>query len=232
MSSTREEQDTMQKIDLIELLGGMLRSCRHLLWQGVLLIVAMAMLLCLRSWRSYSPRYQASASFVVQVSNPLYASQQYYNASAAEQMAKTFPYILTSGVLSEQVMETLGIGYMPAISTSVLGNTNIITMTVTSGDPQLAYDVLHCVMDVYPSVAEFVVGPTSMSLMDESGVPTAPSNRVNYKTTAVKGALVGAVIWMAIACLYWLTHQTVNSEDELRKVVNLSCLGSCPLFAD
>ena len=229
MSSTREEQDTMQKIDLIELLGGMLRSCRHLLWQGVLLIVAMAMLLCLRSWRSYSPRYQASASFVVQVSNPLYASQQYYNASAAEQMAKTFPYILTSGVLSEQVMETLGIGYMPAISTSVLGNTNIITMTVTSGDPQLAYDVLHCVMDVYPSVAEFVVGPTSMSLMDESGVPTAPSNRVNYKTTAVKGALVGAVIWMAIACLYWLTHQTVNSEDELRKVVNLSCLGQLPI---
>lgn len=225
---TNETTDNYPKIDLIELLRGLWRSCRHLLVEGIVLTVVIMAALCAMTWRSYTPRYQASASFTVKVANPFYAESQYYNSSMAEQMAKTFPYILTSGVLSQEVKETLGISYMPSVSASAMGNTNIFTLTVTSTDPQLAYDVLNCVIEVYPTVAEFVVGSTKMTLLNESGVPQNPVNSLSLTSSAIKGAFVGIVLWLGICVLYALTHRTVNNEEQLGALVNLSCLGKLP----
>ena len=97
-----------EKLDLTAFARGMLQACRHLLIYGLILCVLLAGFFSLRSWRSYTPRYTASVTFTVQVANPLYSSVQSYNASTAEQMAKTFPYILTSGALIQQVQEELG----------------------------------------------------------------------------------------------------------------------------
>ncbi len=226
--NNEEMQNAYPKIDLMDMLQGILRSIRHLAKQGIALVIVLSALMCFMTWKNYTPYYEASASFTVQVTNPFYATQQHYNASAAEQMAQTFPYVLSSNALSQQVMEKLNISYMPVMNVSVLGKTNIVSLSVRSGDPQLCYDVLNCVMEVYPSVAEFVVGPTTMSLMSESGIPQAPVNSRNYSGSIAKGALLGIVIWMGLSGLYWMTHRTVGSEDDLAKLVNLECLGKIP----
>lgn len=227
--NTEQMDNNYPKIDIFELLRGLLKGCRHLLIQGIAIIAATAVVMSLLTWKSYTPRYEASASFTVKVTNPFYADQQYYNTAAAEQMAKTFPYIITSGVMSDHVKQTLGISYMPSVSATALGNTNIFTLTVSSGDPELAYNVLNCVIEEYPSVAEFVIGPTTLSLLDESGLPTTPVNKLSLASSALKGAATGAVLWLGLALLYWITHRTVNNEDELGKLVNLPCLGRLPL---
>ena len=229
--SSEELEKNEAAIDLVQLIRGGIRSALHLLHVGIVLMVAAAVALCLYSRASYTPVYEASASFTVRVTNPLYSTQQYYNNTAAAQLAKTFPSILTSGLLSQQVQQRLGIGYMPAMQASVLGETNLFTLTVTDRNPQVAYDVLQCVMEVYPSVAEFVVGPTTLTLLDESGVPAAPVNGRSDLSAAVKGAVLGFVAWMGLAVLYWLTHRTIGSETELRQIVNLPCLGMLPMAA-
>ena len=226
--SEEQQENGYPKIDLTEMIAGILRSVGHLMKCGILLILVLGALMCLRTWRGYTPVYEASASFTVRVSNPFYATQQHYNTSAAEQMAETFPYILTSSALSQRVTEELGIPYMPSMDISVLGNTNIITLTVRSSDPQLSYDVLHCVMEIYPSVAEFVVGPTSLSMMNDSGVPTAPINSRNYPRAAMRGMMMGFLLWMGLSVLYWMTHRTVSSEEDLGRLANLECLGKIP----
>lgn len=226
---TREQSQELEKIDLIRLVGALLRLARHFVLLAVVLVVLFAALLCLNTRRTYTPQYQASASFTVTLANPLYAEQQYYNTSAAEQMAKTFPYILTSGVLSKQVTDALGIAAMPSVTATALGSTNIITLTVTAGDPQLAYDVLCCVIERYPDVAEFVVGATRLTLLSESGVPGGPINTLQYKTAVLQGVVLGLGLWCGILLLYWWTHQTVHDEGELHKLVNLPCLGRLPV---
>ena len=217
-----------EKIDLIGILGGIAKACRHMLVLGVILCLLLTATFGFLAYRNYSPRYTAQVSFSIQTTNPLYASQQYYNASTAEQMAKTFPYVLTSGVLLQRVQQELNIVAMPALSAKVLGNTNIFTLTSTASDPQLAYDVLQCLVEIYPSVAEFVVGPTIMTLIDDSGVPTVPSNSLDISRAAVTGFGTGILLWLALCFLYWLTHRTVNDDRELQKLVNLPYLGSVP----
>lgn len=227
--SNEHMENSYPKIDLIELMNGFLRSVRHLMRQGILFIVLAVGVLLFLTHRSYIPMYQASASYTVRMANPFYGSQQTYNNSTVGQMNKTFPYIISSSLLRDAVEEKLGISSMPTVTASALGNTNIFTLTVKSADPQLAYDVLNCVTEVYPSVAEFVIGTTELTLLDESGVPTVPVNSPAYISSIIKGIMAGGCLWAALALLYWFTHQTINNEEELGRVMNLVCLGRLPI---
>lgn len=218
----------IQKIDLFSLINGLRKSILRLWVIGVALMVLLGGLMGLRTWHSYIPYYRASTSFIVQMKNPFYATQQYYNNAAAEQMAKTFPQILTSGLLSDRVMEEMQIDFMPSVSASAVGNTNIFTLSVSSTDPQLSYDVLNSVIKNYPSVAELVVGSTELNVIDQSGMPQSPYNHPDYIGSIAKGVLAGLAIWLVMALLFWITHRTVENEQDLRQVVNLSCVGRLP----
>lgn len=228
MGSESTENNIMG-IDLRVMLSDFLRGAKHLLWLGILLVLLASAVFSARTYMSYTPKYQATASFTVYVSNPLQAEVRTYNTATAEQMAKTFPYILTSGALSDVVMQELGISTMPTVTANVLKNTNIFTLTVTSGDPQLAYDVLNAVIEYYPEVAEFVVGSTVMNLLDESGVPSEPVNSRNYGSAIKKGILVGVMVWAVIVVLFALMSSTVHNEAELKHLLNLRCIGMLPV---
>ena len=84
-----------------------------------------------RSYSSYVPSYTASASFTVTVVNPLYAGVKSYNAAAAEQMALTFPSILSTDLLRSKVQEKLG---KPSI-VLVLSFSNKITIFLPLRSP-------------------------------------------------------------------------------------------------
>ena len=216
------------KINIFELLRGLFKSAVRMLIPGILLVALISGLLCVRAWRGYVPMYQASASFTVKSKHPFYATQQNYSNVAAEQLAKTFPQILTSGLLTDRVKDTLGIEHMPAVSAKAVGNTNLFTLTVTSRDPQEAHEVLGCLIEEYPSIAEFVIGSTEICLLSQSGMPQTPYNAPGYAKALTAGASLGVVLWAAMSLFYWVTHKTVANEEDLSKLVNVSCLGYLP----
>ena len=55
---------------------------------------------------TYQPRYTASATFTINIyeeqEDGTYTNSSFFDNSAAEQMATTFPHILTSGVLQRK----------------------------------------------------------------------------------------------------------------------------------
>lgn len=226
-----EQENTQVNIDRIDLrlmLADFLQAARRLLLLGLIMVILFAALFAWRTYSNYYPTYQASASFIVTVTNPLYNEIKTYNTATAEQMAKTFPTILSSSALLNLVWEDLEVTALPPITASVLPNTNIFTLTVTSGDPQFAYQVLNSVIDNYPEIAEFVVGPTNMVLMSESGIPTAPMNRLSIASGLKSGVLAGLLIWIAIVGLFAISRSTVHNEAELKRLSNLRCLGTLP----
>ena len=218
----------VQRISLLVLVDDFLREAKRLLVLGVALAVLFAACLTGYRYSSFTPVYEAYASFTVRVANPLYASVHTYNASTAEQMAKTFPYILTSTVLQERVKEHLDVDYLPSISASSMQSSNIFTLRVRDTDPERAYQVLEAVITCYPEVADFVLGPTVMVLLDESGVPSAPANSFSAASAVKQGAVIGLAIWAVIVLLVALTKTTVHSEEELKDLLSVTCLGQVP----
>ena len=222
------ENKEIQKIDLFALLGHFLKEAKRRIALLLVLVVLCGSVFSAYSYMNYRPSYTAYASFTVKVANPLYAGVSTYNSKTAEQMATTFPYILTSGVLQERVKGHLGVSYLPSISVSANSSSSIITMYVTDGNAQNAYDVLNAVMTYYPEIAEFVVGSTVLVKLDESGVPQVPDNSFSFKSSAIKGVLIGAAIWFVIVFIFAITKNTVYNEEKLKRIISAPCIGLIP----
>ena len=222
------EEKAIQKLDIFTLFEDFLRQAKRMWLLGLALILLCSLGLTVLRHRSYHPVYEAYTSFTVRVANPLYASISSYNEATAQVMADTFPSILTSDLLRNRVMEELGISGVPTITVSAEAQSSILTLTVRDSDPQRAYDVLNAVIKCYPDVAEFVVGSTVLVLLDESGLPATPISAFNYQHHAIRGALIGAIIWFAIVFFLIMMKNTVHNEEELRKFLNTPCMGLLP----
>ena len=87
------------------------------------------------------------------------------------------------------------------MTASSIGETNIFTLTVTSTNPQDAYDILNAVIQNYPQVASFVIGGTQLSMIEEPQVPTVPVNTFRGSRSAAKGVAAGLLLGLALTLL-------------------------------
>lgn len=224
-----ENQEKEQhELDIFVLLEDFLRLAKRMWILGLVLVLVCSGGLTFKKQRSFRMTYEAYASFTVRVANPLYASVSSYNDRTAQVMADTFPSILTSSLLQRRVMEELGIAGLPPMTISATAQSSILTLTVRDTDPQRAYDVLNVVIACYPEISEFVVGSTVLVLLDESGIPTSPVTTFNYRHYLIRGAIIGAFLWCVLVAALILLKNTVHNEEELRRTLNIPCLGQVP----
>lgn len=199
------------------------------LWIFILVFAVIgASALVAYTYASFEPQYSASATFTVNVDVAKSSAQQ-YNKATANQLAKTFPNILTSGSLNKIVCRDLGVEHIDEIITaSVIEDTNLFTITVTSSNPQRAYNVLKSVISNYPEVAKFIIGSTQLTLIDTSSVSTMPINYPNYPKKAVMGCAVGVAVGLVINVLLAITTSTIIRASDITQEFNTVCLGSIP----
>lgn len=222
---TNHEQE-VDMIDLKAFLVDFFHSLKRLWWIAALIIIAAALISYFRVSRSYSPSYVAEATVSVELVN----GGAYANRNTAEQMGLIFPYILNSGVLSDVIAEDLGTRGVPgSIRASSIKGTNLLTITVSGYDPELAYKVLQSVIKNYPDVAQYVVGQTALSVIDDRGIPTDTGKTAVVRGSVRKGVLIGAVIALALVVLRSLIYRTIRSENDLRAYVNIPHLGTLPV---
>lgn len=93
-----------------DLLGLFARSLRRLWWLCLVLIVLCTALFGGYARLSYRAQYTASMTFLVNAGG---TAQSGTGTATAAQMAKTFPYILTSGLLDSAVCADTGLTALP-----------------------------------------------------------------------------------------------------------------------
>lgn len=225
--------DDSMKLDVITMIQDFFRVLRRMLRHVVLLAVIGGVLLGWNAERNYTAYYTASATFTISVREEqvldVGSNSAYYDAAAAEQLATTFPYILTSDVLRRKVANELGLGYVPGnVTADVAENTNLMTLSVRDTDPSRAYETLQAVMNHYPSVSEVIVGKVTMKVLDETGVPSQPDNPKNILSSVLKGILYGAgagVLWALLVCIF---RRSIRREEDCHKYIHQRCLGAIP----
>ena len=215
-----------EKIDIVSFLDDILNRLRSFWWVIVLLTVGLGALFYFRTNTNYTPSYQAEATVAVEIMN----AGTYSNENTAEQMVKVFPYILTSGVLSEVIAADLNMSYVPGkISAKNIEGTNLLTISVFGSDPDLVYQVLQSVLNNYPEVARYVTGQTRLTVVDESGVPADSSKTSVVRGSLRNGFIIGFGVGVLLLIVYTLMTRTVRSEKDLTKMLNINFLGSLPV---
>lgn len=229
-SYAKEEEFSEEKIDIFRVIDDMWKGAKRFGVWLILFAVLLSGMMYVRARRSYVPVYSSSSTFTVSSDNDsLYGGSSYYNNITAAQMAKTFPYILTSGLLQKTVAADLGLDYIPGtITAQALANTNLFTIEVVSKDAEMSYKILQSVIKNYPTVAEYVIGKTKMELLDMTQVPEVASNPPDFKRSAAKGFLLGTALDLLLLLLYAITRKTIHSEEDLKKELNVECICTLP----
>lgn len=229
-----EKSQEPELIDITEMLSDYFRIFRRM-WAWVLILTLLGTgIFYIRARVQYQPRYTASATFTVNIQRDQQGVGEsgtvaFYNNSAAEQMAKTFPYILTSGVLKRKVAKDMGTGSVTGnIQANVAENTNLLTISVTDRDAGRAYAILQSVIKNYPEISEVIVGKTNMEMLDETGIPPEPDNPKEFKKSALKGGLFGFLIAALWTALLVVTRRTVRKESDIHRWMHTRCLGTVP----
>ena len=203
-------------------------------WVAVILGILVSLLMSVTSYSKFRPVYEANATFTVNTETmsltgeglPSYA--YIYDNATASNLADTFPYILSSDILTEAIRDDLNISYLPAsLSASAVSSTNMFILTARGSDPQKTYDVLVSAMKNYPNAAKYIVGNVRLTVIIEPQIPVEPINKFTYKV-AFKGFGIGVLLGAAWIFVYALFRKTVKTKKDISGKLKLETIGTIP----
>ncbi|MGN0293514.1 MAG: YveK family protein [Lachnospiraceae bacterium] len=152
--------------------------------------------------------------------------------SAAKSLANTYAQILTSRFMIELAAEKAGMQDMEdmlsnAVAVSVSPDTEILTVSVTMTDPDLATQFAQVLAEVAPERMSKIVEGSSMQIIDE---PVRPTGKYapNYRRNTGIGAIAGMALICMVILLMEVMNDCVKDEDDLRRRYDLVVIGTIP----
>jgi len=219
-------------IDLSKIARNFLTGLRKFFWLILMLAIIVAFIFCFYAGQKYVPEYTAAVTFTVNLDLASDGSI-YEDTVRASQLSATFPYIITSSVLKNIIAEDLGFEALAErITAENVEDTNLFTIKVTSDSPDRAYNVLQSVIKNYPLIADTVVGGTHLNMIEDSGIPSEPSNPIDYLKLIKYGAAIGAAMGLLIITAYAFARKTIHKPDDLSEVTNIKFLGLLPHLSE
>lgn len=226
------EQEQINKQETEIDLGALL----YALWKHIGLII-ITTLLCGAIMFVYNksfvtPLYQSTASvFVLNRTNEESITSSDISSSTA--LTKDFADLTTSHLVVDRVISDLGLeNYSYSrlrsnINVSIEDNSRMLRVTVSDPDPEMAKKLVDAVVDV---LVDAVADRVNMNInkIDEGTLPEAPSSP-NITKRTILGCAIGAVIAIAIIVITFLLDDTLKTDVDVEKYLQLTVLASIPL---
>ena len=218
--------DDEMEIDLLEIF--------HLLLQKAWLIILCFMIgggLAFGGTKLLvTPKYSASSMIYILTKTTSVTSLA--DIQMGSQLTTDFVVLATSRPVIEAVIDDLGLDYTYGelcgmITTSNPSDTRILKFTVSHEDPEMAKKIANALADATAERVAYVMTTDKPKVVEDAVVPSAPSGPNVMKNTAM-GALVGAFLVMALLVIGYLMNDTVQTEEDVRKYLNLNTLAAIP----
>lgn len=195
-------------------------------WVILLASLAAAILAYVGIAFTYEPDYTTSATFAI---TSKLETGSYSNLTTANEMAETFQKILESSAMNKILCEELDVDSIDAeVKSSVIPNTNLLELSVTSSSPRVAYDTIHAIMDNYTKVSYFSLGNAVMEPLNKPQIPMSPSNPLNPQRIMKLAFLVAAVLSAGAFAVLSFFRDTIKQESEIELKLDARSFGELP----
>lgn len=205
-------------------LPSLLRDIKNNLWAIVLAALIAFMGTYIASNSVYTPTYTSSATLVVRAK--VGTSGAYTNLSVSAEMARIFTEVFKQPSVGKLAAEYLGeASFGGNISASVLGETNLLRLSVTADDPEYAYRLLCAVLEIYPDISSAVFSNAVIDIMLSPQMPTAPSNYISNARMQTF-MLLAACLECGLIAMISFFRNTVKNEKIFTEYVDAKLLGT------
>lgn len=221
----RDDEET--EIDLLELFQAML----HKLWLIILLLVLGAGVAFGATKLLITPMYTASSEIYILTKTTSVTSLADIQMGA--QITSDFAVLATSRPVVENVIKELDLDYtyeqvVSMVSTENPSNTRILRINVENADAELAKDMANAFGEETAERVAYIMTTDKPKVVEEAVTPKSPSSPSVVKNTAL-GGLLGMVIAMGIITIIYLMNDTIQTEEDVRKYLDLHTLAAVPM---
>lgn len=218
---------------LLDIAGLLLRKAQWLLLAGLLV----GGIVCLSVSLLITPKYESRVSFYVSNNAGDVSQSGSINngdLQAAESLATTYSKILESNTILDAVLDELGtttelsrkeLGRMAAAS--VVSNTQLLEVTVTSTDPQVFCRIADAFAKVAPQEITRITKAGAVEIVDR---PEAASEKSAPHTMldSVIGFVIGLILAAVVVVVRSMVDTTIYLPDDITAAVGVTVLGQIP----
>lgn len=218
------------EIDLKELFFVLLSKCHLIFLSGLLcaligLLTAMFMM---------PEKFQSKTS--IYIYDQQKDSMSYSDLQISTVLTKDYEVLIKSRAVLETVIEELELdasysSLNSAVQVNVPDSTRIVEIIVETTDPYLSKDIADAVREVSSETIKSVMNVDAVNVVEAANLPERKSSPSISKYT-VLGGMFGCVAAAGIVILLFMTNDTIRSQEDVEKYLELSVLGTIPLTED
>lgn len=221
-----QRKDDEIEIDLGEIFHLLLRK----IWVIIACFVVGAVLFGGITKLFITPQYEASSMIYILGKTTSISSAM--DLQLSQQLTVDFETLAKSRPVINSVIKSLDLDttYEDMIETITVENpadTSILKMVATNPDPKLARDIANELADATARQVSSVMVTDKPSTVEEAVTPKKPSSPNTLKNTAI-GAVLFAVLAAAFLIITHLMDDTIKTEEDVRKYLNLNTLAAVP----
>ena len=227
MNPQKVQPDDEMEIDLLELFQVLLQKA----WAIILCMVIGSGLALGGTKMLLTPKYSASSQIYILTKTTSVTSLADIQMGA--QLTVDFEVLAKSRPVVEEVIDELNLDYtyeelVGMITTLNPSDTRILKMTVENEDPNLAKEIANAMAEVTAERVAYIMNTDKPKIVEEAVTPEKPSSPSTVKNTAL-GGILGAVLAMGIIVIIYLMNDTIQTEEDVRKYLDLNTLAALPL---
>ncbi len=223
-----QSKEDVIEIDLQELIGLLF----HWLWLLILCGAVTGIAGFLICKLTVTPWYESTTRiFILNKNNE--STVSYSDLQTSNQLTKNYTPLIKSRDVLEKVIAACELkesyeSFASRVKVSTVGDSNLISITVTDSDPQMAQRLAKEVrMEASDHIVE-VMAIQAANLETEANLPKRPSGP-KAKKWGLIGAFLGAFTCAAILIIQYLLDDSIKSAEDVERYLGLSTLAMIPV---
>ena len=172
-----------------------------------------------------SRSYSCSATFAV-TSN---SNGSYYsNTSAASEVVNIYSQLLQGRFMDDLILKDLGSSVSGSINATQLGDTNLISLTVSSDSPRDALLIMQSIMRNYQELSEYVSSSVVLNQLNTPNVSISVNQVYNVKDLGKKAGLILSAAMVCAIIYLEISRGAIQNMTAAKSRLDGRIIGSIP----
>ena len=211
----------LRNIDLFSLLKDLIRS-----WWIILMVASMGVMIShAYISASYVPEYTSMGIYVVtpkQSTGYVYSNKQF-----AASVVTVFQNLMNSDIMNNKIKKDLHVSNLDAsMDISLIEETNLMKVTVTSKDPILSFKAVDSIMNNYVDLSEYLTSDAVFELLEAPVVATHADNALMPRKKSLWTGTVCGLITLIILLAISILRRTIKTEAAVEEQLDTTLLGT------
>ncbi len=179
-----------------------------------------------------TPQYESSVNMIVNTKQDNSTAVSSDNINSAKNLVDTYAIIIKSNTVLYEVIDELNLDYdydelANKISVAAVNSTQIMRVSVTDPDPNVAADIVRSIADISPDEIVDAVEAGSCKVISQVETTDGPVSPSVLKNTALAG-IIGLVLAVAVIVIRDFLANYIVDDDDVQKYLGLPVLGVIP----